>query len=140
MTAAAMRQALLDSISALSLGTFSVSSELPWDAAGTPLYQKNPKVFYVSTGDSTEATLFNTMDGNAGGCLASRETVFQVFVVVDAKQTPSNYNSLVEAVENVRATSLITGVRSREVDVTTTFEADTLQTEFEFRFTEMIIN
>lgn len=139
MTSAAMRQAIIDALSALTLGTFSVSSELPWDAAGTPLYLKNPKVFYVDQPDATETTLFNTMDGNAGGSLASRETTIAVYVLVDAKQKPSNYDSLVQSVEDIKATATITGVRSREVDVTTTFEADTLLTEFEFRFTEMKI-
>lgn len=139
MTAAAMRQAIIDAISAVSLGTFSVSSELPWDAAGQPLYLKNPKVIYVDQPDSTESTLFNTLNAATGGSLASRETVITVYVLVDAKQQPANYNSLVAAIEGVKATTAITGVRSREVDVTTTFEADTLLTEFVFRFTEMKI-
>lgn len=132
-----MRQAIIDGISALSLGTFSVSSELPWDAAGTPLYLKNYKVFYVDEPDSTEATLLNTLNA---GVLATKTTTISVFVLVDAKQKPTNYDSLVSAVRNVKNTTDITAVRSRECNISTTFEADALLTEFEFRFTEMKIN
>lgn len=133
-----MRQAIIDGISALSLGTFTVSSELPWDAAGTPLYQKNYKVFYVDEPDSEESTLINTL--NTVDSLATKTTTVTVYVSVDAKQKPTNYDSLMQAVRNVKMTTEITGVRSRECDVETTFNADALLTEFVFRFTEMKIN
>jgi hypothetical protein len=133
-----MRQAIIDGISALSLGTFSVSSDLPWDAAGTPLYQKNFKVFYVDEPDSEESTLINVL--NSSGSLATKTTTISVFVTVDAKQKPSNYDSLMNAVRDVKMTTEITAVRSRECDITRSFEADSLLTEFVFRFTEMKIN
>lgn len=133
-----MRQAIIDGISALSLGTFSVTSELPWDAAGTPLYQKNIKVFYVDEPDSEESALINVL--NNAGSLTTKTTNISVYVTVDAKQKPSNYDSLVSQVRDVKNTTEITGVRSRECDINTTFEADTLLTEFVFRFTEMKIN
>ena len=130
-----MRQAILDGISALTLGTFAVSGELPWDASGQSLYLKNPKVFYVDEPDSVETTLVNVLCGGQG--LSSRETTISVFVTCDAKQKPSNYDDLVSAVQEVKNTSDIVGVRSRQVDVITTFEADILLTEFVFRFTEL---
>lgn len=137
MTLDAIRQAIIDSISALTLGTFSVATGLPWDAAGEPLYTKNPKVIYVSAPVSVQSTLFSVLDNSPS--LASRETTVLVYVQVDAKQTPANYNSLVTAIQSVKSTATISGVRSREVDVTTSLEADALLTEFEFRFTELII-
>lgn len=134
-----MRQAILDGISALSLGTFTVSSELPWDAAGTPLYEKNPKVIYVDEPDSEESTLINTLCGNSP-TLSTKTTTINVFVTVDAKQKPSNYDSIVSSIQGVKNTASITAVRSREVDVVTTFNADTLLTQFVFRFTELKLN
>ncbi len=128
-----MRQAIIDGISALTLGTFSVSSELPWDAAGQPLYFKNYKVFYVSEPDSEESNLFNTMNAMV---FANKTTTINVFVVCDAKQQPTNYDAIVSAVRDVKITNSITGVVSRECDITTTFEADAMLTEFVFRFTE----
>ena len=135
-----IRQAIIDGISALSLGTFAVSSELPWDAAGQELYFKNFKVFYVDQPEREQSTLYNTLDGNPGGSLATLTTTVNVYVVVDAKQTPANYDSLMSAVEGVKNTSAITAVRSREVDRSTTFDADALVTEFVFRFTELKIS
>lgn len=132
-----MRQAIIDGISALALGSFSVSSELPWIASGQPLYEKNFKVFYVSEPNSVESNLFNTLDA---GIFAKKETTIQVFVVIDAKQKPSNYNSLVQSVRTVKDTTEIIGVTSRECDISTSFQADSMLTQFEFRFTEMKIN
>lgn len=134
-----MRQAIIDAIADLSLGTFAVSSELPWDAAGQPLYIKNPKVIYVDEPDSEESTLINTLC-TAGGALATRVTTVSVYMLVDAKNKPGNYDDLVVDIQEVKNTTDITGVRSREVDVVTTFEADRLLTEFVFRFTELKIN
>jgi hypothetical protein len=84
-----------------------------------------------------ESNLFNTLDA---GIFAKKETTINVYVVIDAKQKPSNYDSLVEGVRNVKDTTEITGVTSRLCDITTTFQADSLLTQFEFRFTEMKIN
>jgi hypothetical protein len=135
-----MRQALIDGISALTLGTFAVSQELPWDAAGTPLYLKNPKVFYVDEPDSTESSdTFNTLCAGAMPTVSTRVTEISVFVTVDAKQKPSNYDALVSAVRGTKTLQSLGAVRSRECDVSTTFEADRLVTQFDFRFTELVI-
>lgn len=135
-----MRQALIDGISALTLGTFKVSKELPWDAAGTPLYLKNLKVFYVDEPDSSESSdAFNTLCGGAMPTVSTRITEISVFVTVDAKQRPANYDSLVTAVRRLKTLATLGAVRSRECDVITTFEADQMLTEFVFRFTEVEI-
>jgi len=127
------RQAIIDGINALSLGTFTVSNELPWTASGTPLYEKNLKVFYVNEAETEESNLFNTLDGEA---FAKSVTTISVFVVVDAKQKPANYDSLVVSVRNVKNTTDIIGVTNREVNINTSFIADAMLTEFVFRFTE----
>jgi len=139
-TAVTMRDAIISGLQALGLMNFAVSRELPWDAAGTPLYIKNPKTFYVTMPESQESALFNTLCAGQAPSLASRETVISAFVLVDAKNLPANYPELSDSVPTVKNTAGITGVRSREVDVNTTFEADALLTEFVFRFTEMKIN
>lgn len=136
MTAAEFRQALVDGLSDLSLGTFAVSSELPWEASGTPLYTKNLKVFYVDEPDSEQTSLINVLCGGSG--VSQRVTTISVFVTVDAKQQPTNYDALVESVIALSNTSSISGVYSRECDVITSFEADLLITEFVFRFTDLV--
>lgn len=139
MTPTQFRQAILDGLGALTLGTFTVSSELPWTASGEALYLKNFKTFYVDEPDSEETTLFNLLNGGCGS-LATRETTISVYVLVDAKQKPTNYDSLVAVIPDIKESTEITGVRSRECDVITTFEADAMLTEFVFRFTEVKIS
>lgn len=137
MTSSQMRAALLTGMQNLTLGSFQVSTELPWDAAGTALYEKNPKVFYVSEPDVEESQVFAVMNGDT---FVDRTTTIQVYVQVDAKQQPTNYDDLMDAVQNLRLLSTLTAIRTRECDVVTTFEADAMITEFEFRFTELKIN
>lgn len=136
MTGEQMRQAITAGIRGLTLGQFQVSQEMPWISGGIPLYEKNYRVFYVDEPESEEANLINTLCGGSG--LTNRVTTISVFVTIDAKQKPVNYDDLVVSVQALRNTPTITGVRSRECDVIRTFEADALVTEFEFRFTELI--
>lgn len=132
-----MRDHIIAQLESLDLGQFRVSSELPWSAAGTPLYIKNPRVFYVDEPDHTQGTQIQTLNGPAT-TIADRDTVIAVYVVCDAKQKPSNYDDLMASVESIAGT--LPGVRNREVDRITTFEADQILTEFEFRFRKLAFN
>lgn len=140
MTSAEYRQAIIDGIAALDLGTFATTQMQPWDQQGTPLYIRNPKVFYVSQPESTQTAAFNLLNSGCGGQIANKVTSISVFVLVDAKQQPSNFDSLVDQVQTVKDSAAITAVTSRECDVVSTFENDTLLTEFVFRFTELKFN
>jgi hypothetical protein len=90
--------------------------------------------------ESEETALFNTLSGRSVPSLASRVTTIRAYVLVDAKNQPSNYGAVIASVPGVKMTLDIIGVRSREADVNTSFEADALLTEFVFRFTEMKVN
>lgn len=130
-----MRDEILNGLKALTLGTMTVSDNLPWDESGTALYLKNQKTFYVDEADSTESTAIATLDGSGFG---NRETTVRVFITVDAKQKPTNFNTVSNSVRDLRNLSTITGVTTRECDITGSFEGDTLVREFEFRFTEFL--
>lgn len=132
-----MRDQILAGLGDLALGTFTVSSERPWDSSGTPLYLKNRKVFYVGEPDRTDDHIFKTLDSRG---VVNRTTTLSVFVSCDAKSPPSNYADLVSAVQELRLLTTIAGTQTRECDVITTFDADILITEFEFRFTEIKSN
>lgn len=131
-----MRSQILAGIRALDLGTFSVSQELPWDASGQNLWIKNPKVFYVSDADREQTALLNTLCGGSG--IRQQISTVRVYVTCDAKQKPTNFDSLINGVQDLVDLPTITGVYTRECDVVTTFEADRMVTEFEFRFTELV--
>lgn len=130
-----MRQAIWDHIDALSKGTFTLTNELPWDTSGTPLYLKNIKRIYVNTDQVTEKLVYATLNGV---CINNEISTVTAYVACDAKQLPANYETLVSDIRAAKSTTDITGVSRRECDVTTTFEADMLVTEFEFRFINII--
>ncbi len=129
-----MRQAVVDYIKGLTLGTFKVSNELPFDASGQSLYLKNVKSIYVDQESTTQSPLINTLSGLN---INAETTTVRVLVATDAKQKPSNYDSLVSNIKLARTGADITGCSSKECDVTTTYEEDKLLTEFEFRFTKL---
>jgi hypothetical protein len=133
-----MRTAIYDSIKALgsaTLGTFSLSAELPFDASGTPLYLKNFKKIYVDVDQISQDATLATLNG---ATWVDETTTVRAYFVTDAKQLPSNYETLVDAIKETRLTSDITGVTKRRCQVSTRFEADALVTEFEFSFTKQL--
>lgn len=126
-----MRQAIYDHIDSLTLGSFNLSSELPWSTGGTALYLKNIKRIYVDVDQITEDLSIATLNG----CIINDETTtVRVFFACDAKQLPSNYETIVSGIRGAKNSTDITGVSRRECDVSTSFEEDIVVTEFEFRF------
>ena len=126
-----MRQAIYDHIGSLSLGSFNLSSELPWSSSGTALYLKNLKRIYVDVDQITEDLSIAALDGLI---INDEITTVRVFFACDAKQLPSNYETIVSGIRTAKSTASIEGVSRRECDVSTSFEEDIVVTEFEFRF------
>lgn len=129
-----MRTAIYNYIKTLSLGTFKLSDERPFDASGQALYLKNMKTVYVDQEQITHETLIATLNGLT---INAETTSVRVYFSTDAKQLPSNYATIVSQIKLARNTQDISGVNRREVDVSTTFEEDKMITEFEFRFTNI---
>jgi len=129
-----MRTAIYNYIKGLSLGTFKLSDELPFDASGNPLYIKNMKTVYVDNAQTVHDNVIATLDGTI---INTETTSVRAYFSTDAKQLPSNYSSLVTSIKAGRSTTDITGVNRREVDVSTRYEEDKMITEFEFRFAKL---
>lgn len=129
-----MRTAIYDHIKDLQLGSFRLSDERPFNASGQALYLKNMKTIYVDQAQTVHDNLISTLDGVV---INAETTTVRVFMSTDAKQMPSNYQSLVANIKTARNSTDITGVNRREVDVSTTYEEDKMITEFEFRFTTL---
>lgn len=128
-----MRQDVLDYINSLSLGGFLLTSELPWEESGTPLYLKNLKKIYVGLGETTEDIAFKTLDKQN---ITNKLTIIRIYFACDAKQVPSNYEALVDDLLAAKDIT-IDGVYRSESDVTTRMEADILVTELQIRFTKL---
>jgi len=128
-----MRQEVIDYCQSISLGSFTVSSEIPFDDSGVPLYLKNVKRIYVDLPQYATDRLVSALDGlTVSNELATVRVVFSA----DAKSLPANYETLVSDLRLARDIAL-DGVYRREVDVKTDFEQDMLVTELELRFTKL---
>jgi len=126
-----MREQVADYISGINLGGFSLSSELPWDESETPLYLRNPKRIYVNITNYATEPLFQTLDGLNIDTEVAEVTVF---ISNDAKQLAANYDDLISQLRAGKNSIEVVGNYRREVDVSTTFEADMLVTELTYRF------
>jgi hypothetical protein len=129
-----MRQDIIDYINTLGLGSFLVSNEVPWEDAGTNLWLKNPKVIYVDVANYTTEPIVTALNGLQ---IQNETTSVNAYFSCDAKQLPSNYDTLVSDLKLARDISAAEGFNRREVDVSTSMESDLLVTELEFRFTKI---
>ena len=126
-----MRTELLSAITTAisTLTQFAVSSELPWEQNGVPLYRKNMKRIYVSPDVLTQTAVIPTLDHNN---VLQNDTVNQVFVSVDAKNNPSQLPQLITAVLSCRDRTGIVNFIT-EADHTEETSEDVLTYTFEFR-------
>lgn len=127
----------IDGLTASQMGTYSLSSELPYDSSGVPMYLKNFKRIYVDVAQITQEEAYDGLDGTGA---VDEITTVSVYFVNDAKILPSNYDSLVALIKDARLTADITGVIRRLCQVTTRYEQDSLVTVFEFSFRKLITN
>lgn len=127
-----MRQELIDYFGGLNLGSFTLSQELPWISSDNPLYLKNLKKIYVDREQTSVEILIPTLNGLD---VSAETTSVRVFFATDAKALSPDYNDVVSDLKTGKNADTITGVNRRDCLVSTSFEADLLVTEMEFRFT-----
>lgn len=126
----AIRDTLLANLST-SLGNtnVSISSELPFTAGGVPLYEKNMKKFYLDVDNTDAREMFLTLDNND---VFEREITLTGYLTVDAKNQPTDIDTVVNAVINSRLS--VADCFVRECAVTDEILDDRINYTFEFRF------
>lgn len=130
-----MRQEVIDYIQTLSLGSFTLSQELPWiDSGTTALYLKNLKKIYVDIAEYSHSPLISTFDGIT---INSESVTVRIYFACDAKQLPGNYDDLVVALRTCKDISISDDTYQREADVATSYESDMIVTELQIRFTKL---
>lgn len=129
-----MRQALIDYIKGLTLGTFVVDLQLPWSESGTPLHLKNVKRIYVDRPQFEIESVLETLQGQP---ISAETTIVRVLFSTDAKQLPSNYDTLVNNLKLGKDIEVDEGFYKRICNITSEFENDLLVTELEYRFTKI---
>ena len=135
-----MRSELLTALQGLSktaLGTFTVVSDLPWQSDGTPLYVKNLKRIYVNSEDSNLDPIIDTLDGFG---FAHEVVSLTVNYACDAKTLPSNFDTLIDAVQDLRLSFRNNAWHPRRVTKTTELDADVIIVRQEFSFERIVTN
>lgn len=132
-----MRTEIVDYLTANAVKGFTVSTELPWDSSGEPLYLKNFKRIYVDRDQVVQEPLFDTL--NARGVI-NQITTSRVFVAADAKNPPSTLDTLVAMIQNARLDSDITGVTQRVTQTSSEFVRDAIVYEFDISFRQLVVN
>ena len=132
-----MRQQILDYLAQNKVAGYTVTQELPWDSSGAPLYLKNFKRIYVGRDTVVQEPLIDTL--NSAGVIDQITSVL-VYVTTDAKNIPSNLDTLVSTIQNARLDTDLTGATQRVTQVSTEYVSDALVTEFEISFRQLIIN
>ena len=129
-----MRTEILAYVQGLNLGTFTVSTELPYTESGQALYVKNPKRIYVDEEQIVSEPLIQALDGVI---VVNQESTVTIFFSVDSKLVPANYEAVVTALKGAKDITTISGVFRRELDVSTGYEGDLLITELAIRLNKI---
>ena len=129
-----MREDILSYIKTLSLGSFTVSDELPRDDSGMALYLKNPKKLYVDIGQVEATPLIQTLSGFD---VHTESTTVSVYFTADAKTLPANYSSLTQSLRLGKDVQQAKGFNNRSVDVQTEYDADMLITRIDYTFSKI---
>lgn len=126
-----MRTQLLSAITTATstLTQFAVSQELPWSQNGTPLFRKNLKKIYVDRSIQEQTTLIPTVNG---GDVYQNDLITKVYVAMDAKNTPSQLDSLITQILSAKDSTGVINFGT-ESDYTIDKDEDVIIYTFEFR-------
>ena len=126
-----MRTQLLAAITTATstLTQFAVSQELPFEQSGTALFLKNKKRIYVDEERREQTTLFPLLNATD---IYQDDLITNVYLSVDAKNPPSQLDSVVSKILSAKANTGIVnfGVES---DYSVEEQEDVLIYNFEFR-------
>ena len=129
-----MRAQLLSAITSATstLTQFAVSTELPWQQNGIPLFRKNMKKIYVDSGIVEQTTLFPVLNGQD---VFQNDLITEVYLAVDAKNPPSQLDSAITAILACKSTTGVVNF-GNESDYTLDKQEDVLTYTFEFRLNQ----
>jgi len=111
---------------------FKVSSELPFDSAGEPLYLKNKKTVYLAQ-ENKEVTQLIPVLGTTK--IMQTQTTVNGYLTTDAKNQPSNIDSVITAILGSR-TAISSTIDSTSV-VETEITDDYITYSFEYTFVKL---
>lgn len=113
---------------------FTLSSELPFEKDGSPLYTSNAKRVYVDREQITREPLYEFVSGDD---IDQDITDVTAYVVTDAKNEPSNLSAFISDMRGVK-NSPPAGVFRTQVEHTTTIENDLVTHQFVYTFIKIV--
>lgn len=123
-----------DLINAITLDTqgssLKVVSELPFDASGIPVYEKNKKTVYVSAQEQELTQLYRTLDQ---GDVYQADIRITVYFTIDAKNTPSDLDDLVD--QMLTRKDLVPNVQDSGSELITDIADDYITYEITYNYT-----
>ena len=129
-----MRDQVVDKIKALAITGFSVSDELPYEESGVPIYNKNPKRFYVDRTQFDSTPVYQTLGGTN---ISNTTTSVTVYFAVDAKNPPFQLDSVINSLRGLEDSIELAGTHTRECTVTTDYVGDLIVAEVDYRLTRI---
>ena len=125
-----MRSTLLAQITTnLSGSSVAVSSELPFENSGSPLYIKNKKRFYLGEENISKVMLYKTLDGTQ---FDQTTTTILGYLCVDAKNPLTDIGTIISNL--ISAKSSIANTVEADCSYDTEIEGDDLTYIFEYSF------
>jgi hypothetical protein len=125
-----VRDTLLANLSVALTGSVTTSSELPFTAAGVPLFDKNMKKLYLDYDRVATSELIKTL--NPAQEVFQRETVVIGYFTIDAKNLPDDIDTTMDKLRNARLS--IANCYVRECSINNTYNEDRITYTVEYRF------
>ena len=107
----------------------SIVSDLPYDSAGEPLYNKNMNTVYVGEQDIDVEELIATLDQTP---VLQTTTTIPAYLSVDAKSSFSDIDTIIANL--LVARNVITGTVETDSSYETTISDDVITYTFEYNF------
>lgn len=129
-----MRTDVINYLKTQTLSGLSISTDLPFDDSGVPLYTKNVKTVYVNSEQVTSEPIIQTLSGVN---INNEATSVTIYFTVDAKTLITNYDSIVNILKSVKDNVSIDGVNNRTAEVATEYVNDLLITQTTITLTKI---
>lgn len=129
-----MRSQIISYLTANMPATFKVSTELPFEEGGSPLFRKNMRRFYVEDAQVEQTVLLAAFDGD----IMETRTTILAYLAVDAKNRPSDFDTAISVMVNSRTQSGITNSFRNELTYTTEIDEGVEIYTFEYNFYSVV--
>jgi len=128
-----IRDDVLSYLTSSNLGSYSLSTELPFSNSGTTLYVKNPKRIYVDEEQKLTEPLVTTFNMT----INQSESTVDIYFSNDAKNLPVDYDTVRATIEDFKKIYAPDGLLNSTVETTSEYVNDLLVTRVQLKFVKL---